>query len=76
MNQSRKQDDAPTFIALFFILLISFGLMGLTAMVLPQIVGFVIVVGGFMFLCSFHYLVWGRFMKIKPEENPADEQIE
>ena len=68
MNQPQKKDDGPTFIALIFILLISFGLMGMTAMVLPQIAGFVIVIGGFTFICAFHYLTWGRLLKVQPEE--------
>lgn len=74
MNQTSNQKDGPTFIALFFILLAIFGLIGMSAMILPQISALIIVLGGFFFLCAFHYVIWGRLMKIPKDDTPVDEQ--
>lgn len=65
--------NAATFIAMLALLATAFGLLGLAAMVMPQILGLLVVVGGFGFCVLFHYLVWGwwlsgRAARLQPEE--------
>lgn len=54
--------DGPTLLALFGLLLAAFALIGLAGLVLPQILGFAIVVGGFIIFGILQYLLWGRWL--------------
>jgi membrane protein YdbS with pleckstrin-like domain len=68
------QSNAATAIALFGLLLVGGALLGLTVLVLPQIVGLVAVVGGlFVIPIAFHYLVWGWWMSQMKDDDPDDE---
>lgn len=54
--------NAGAFGALFGLLLFAGFLMALTALVLPQAAGLVIVFGGFLGIFALHYLLWGCWL--------------
>lgn len=65
--------NAGTWIALFGLLLIAGALLGLAALVMPHLLGLIAVVGGFVFLTAFHYLVWGWWMSQMKDRTPEDD---
>lgn len=69
---SRRQSNWPTVLALFALLGAAFGLIGLTALVLPQVAGFVLVIGGFTLLGMLQYLIWGRWMSREIRRDDQD----
>ncbi len=72
---SHHQSNAATAIALLGLVLISAALLGLMAMVLPQLLGILIVILIFALPAAFHYLIWGwwlsqvRDQEIESEKN-------
>lgn len=72
---SRRQSDAPTILALIALIGAALGLIGLTALVLPQVGGLALVVGGFTILGMLQYLIWGRWMsrEIRRDDQDASE---
>ncbi|QDU37449.1 hypothetical protein Mal4_17620 [Maioricimonas rarisocia] len=74
-RRSRADDgsrNAATMLALLGLLLVSFGLLALTAMVLPQIAAVLLVIMGFVGIFAVHYLTWGRLMQSSREDEPAE----
>lgn len=68
------QSNAGTMIALFGLIVMGGAFLGLTALVLPQFLGLMLVVGGlFVVPALFHYLVWGWWMSQIKDENPDDD---
>lgn len=63
------QSNAATAIALFGLVLMGAALLGLMALVLPQLLGIVVVVLIFAVPAAFHYLVWGWWMSQMREED-------
>ncbi len=63
-DETRKRNLA-TYTALLGLMLMALGLLALSAMVLPQILGIVAVISGFVVFVAFHYLVWGHWMMLK-----------
>lgn len=73
-TQNSAQSNAATWIALFGLLLVGGALLGLTALVMPQFLGLIAVVGGlFVVPIAFHYLVWGWWMSQMKDDTPDDE---
>ena len=69
MSQSRRSDperNAATLLALMGIAAAGAGLLLLAALVIPQILGLVLVAGGFLVLCALHYVVWGWWLSKRP----------
>lgn len=66
-----QEKNSGTALALLGILLLAAMLLGLVALVLPQIVGLLLVVFGFFFLGVLHYLIWGWWLRVTPD--PKDE---
>jgi hypothetical protein len=69
------QSNAPTILALLGLLAIGAGLLGLIALVLPQVFGLLAVVLGFFAFGAIHYLLWGWWLRplpIKDENDPDD----
>lgn len=67
----RGQSNAATAIALFGLVLTGAALLGLMALVLPQLLGIVVVVLIFAVPAAFHYLAWGWWlsqMRVEDEE--------
>jgi hypothetical protein len=66
------QSNAPTILALLGLLGIGAGLLGLTALVLPQAFGLLAVVVGFFAFGAIHYLLWGWWLRPIPIEDETD----
>jgi hypothetical protein len=67
-----QQSDAPTILALLGLLAIAAALLGLVALVLPQIFGLLAVVLGFFAFGAIHYLLWGWWLRPVPiKDDPA-----
>jgi hypothetical protein len=66
------QSNAPTILALLGLLAIAAGLLGLVALVLPQIFGLLAVVLGFFAFGAIHYLLWGWWLRPIPFKDDAD----
>ena len=75
---SNGQSNAATAIALLGLLLISAALLGLMALVLPQLLGILIVILIFAVPAAFHYLVWGWWLsQARERERDAEgEDVE
>ena len=73
-SPSRNQSNAATAIALVGLLLISAALLGLMALVLPQLLGILIVILIFAVPAAFHYLIWGWWLsQVRDQEIDAKE---
>lgn len=57
------QSNAPTILALLALLATGAGLLGLTALVLPQAFGFLAVIVGFFAFGAINYLIWGWWLQ-------------
>jgi hypothetical protein len=68
---SDDQRNSATFAALVMVLLISAGLLGLVAFVLPQVLWIVVIVIGLGLSVVLHYVTWGRWLtsKLQDEED-------
>lgn len=67
---SDDQRNSATFAALAMLLLISAGLLGLVAFVLPQVLWLVVIVIGLGLSVVLHYMIWGRWLtsRLRDEE--------
>jgi len=71
---SNDQRNTATFAALTMVLLVVFGLVGLVAFVIPDVLLFVLVPVGLGILMVLHYLFWGRWLAATlREQEDADE---
>jgi hypothetical protein len=77
-SSSNGQSNAATAIALVGLLLISAALLGLMALVLPQLLGILIVILIFAVPAAFHYLIWGWWLsQVRDQEREAEgEKVE
>lgn len=64
--------NGPTLLALFALIAVALGLVGLSAMVLPQILGFAVVICGFVVIGLLQYVVWGRWLPRDPVDDDDD----
>lgn len=70
-----QQSNAPTILALLGLLAIAGGLLGLVALVLPQIFGLLAVVLGFFAFGAIHYLLWGWWLRpVHVEDEPESDE--
>lgn len=58
--------NAATCLALVGILIVAGGLLALTAMVLPQIRGLLLVAGGLGLFITLHFVTWGWWLSRAP----------
>ena len=60
----RRQADrnGATFVALFGMLLMGAAFIGMTALILPQIRGLILVFGGAIGFFVLHYILWGWWL--------------
>ena len=73
---SKEELDSATIIALCGVLALGGAILGLTAMVFPNVLALVALVAGFTGFIGVQYLLWGRWLTKKireEEENTADE---
>lgn len=68
----KEQSNAPTILALLGLLGVAAGLMGISALVLPQIFGLLAVVLGFFAFGAIHYLLWGWWMHPLPVDDESE----
>ena len=73
-SPSGSQSNAATAIALLGLLLISALLLGLMAMVLPQVLGILVVVLIFAVPAAIHYLVWWWWLSQACEREREEER--
>ena len=59
---TRNQSNAGTAIALAGMILLSAAMLGLMALVLPQLLGVLVVIMIFAVPAAFHYLIWGWWL--------------
>jgi len=59
---STESREAGTWGALVALLVVSFGLLGLIALVTPHLLGVVLVVGGLGGFVVMHYVLWGWWL--------------
>jgi hypothetical protein len=70
----QPQSNSGTILALFGVILIGGALLGLVALVMPQVMGIVVVVGGlFIVPLVLHYLTWGWWLSQMKDERAEDE---
>lgn len=75
-DRSKNEADQRTLIALLLLVFVSLMLLGLTALVMPALLGVVLVVGGMLIFGSAHYILWGwwlpRYLSRLPD--PDDDK--
>jgi hypothetical protein len=69
------QSNGPTILALLGLLIVGAGLLGLVALVLPQVFGLLAVVLGFFAFGAIHYLLWGWWMHPLPIKDDPDDDL-
>jgi CHASE2 domain-containing sensor protein len=69
---SQRSSNIATYLALIALVAFAGFLLALVAMVLPQAIGLIVVIGGMFFFGAFHYLVWGWWLT----ETPTEEEDE
>src|SRR5262245_31103678 len=69
LRMKPEQSNAATWIALFGLLVAAAGLLGLAALVLPELLGILLVAAIFFVPTVFHYLVWGRLISSTRDED-------
>ena len=65
------QSNVPTVLALLALLAVGIGLLGLTALVMPQAFGFLAVIVGFFAFGAINYLIWGWWLQPLPVEDES-----
>lgn len=74
-STSTARSDAATAIALLGLVILALGLLGLMALVLPQVLGIVVVILIFAVPAALHYLVWGWWMsQLREQEVEAEDE--
>ncbi|TWT57610.1 hypothetical protein KOR42_09720 [Thalassoglobus neptunius] len=66
--------NGGTWVALIALLLIAGSLIGITSLIMPQILGLVLVVAGFLFFIVLHYFTWGQWLTRYLEENSQEDE--
>lgn len=69
-----EPSNVPTVLALLGLLAVAAGLLGLSALVLPQVFGLLAVVLGFFAFGAIHYLLWGWWMRPISAEDEVESQ--
>jgi hypothetical protein len=68
------QSNVPTVLALLALLAAGIGLLGLTALVMPQAFGFLAVIVGFFAFGAINYLIWGWWLQPLPVEDESQPE--
>ena len=61
-DRSKSEADQRTLMALTLVVFAALLLLGLTALVVPALLGIVLVVGGMLLFGSAHYVLWGWWL--------------
>jgi hypothetical protein len=69
----RESRNTGTFAALLGLVVVSLFLLGIAALVVPQILGVVAVIALFLGIIPLHYVVWGWWLpKVLRDDDPPD----
>ena len=71
---SDDQRNSATFAALLMVFLVSGGLLGLIAFVMPQVLWLGLIAAGLGLSVVVHYFVWGRWLSSVLREESDDEK--
>ena len=73
---SHDQRNTATFSAMAIVVFVSLGLLGLVALVLPQVLWILLIAAGMGLFAVLHYVLWGRWLtaKLREEEERSDNQ--
>ena len=73
---SHDQQNTATFSAMAIVVFVSLGLLGLVALVLPQVLWILLIAAGMGLFAVLHYVLWGRWLtaKLRKEEEQSDKQ--
>lgn len=72
-DRSKNAADQRTLVALSLLVFVAVLLLGLTALVMPALLGVVLVVGGMLLFGSAHYVLWGWWLPRYLNRNRAAE---
>jgi hypothetical protein len=72
---SDAQQNAATCLAMFGLLAMGLALIGFTALVLPQIRGLLLVVGGIAAFILLHYVTWGHWLSNQPPPDDGEPEL-
>ena len=75
----KSEADARTFAALVMMIVVAHSLLGVMALVLPQLLGVVLIVAGFVWFAVMHYVLWGWWLSgylQRQAERDAQEERE
>ncbi len=73
-DRIKGEADQRTLMALTLVVFASLMLLGLTALVMPALLGIVLVVGGMLLFGSAHYVLWGWWLpRFLNRNRDADE---
>ena len=73
-DRTKGEADQRTLMALTLVVFASLMLLGLTALVMPALLGIVLVVGGMLLFGSAHYVLWGWWLpRFLNRNRDADE---
>ena len=67
------QRNTATFSALALVIFLGLGLLGLVALVLPQVLWMLLIAAGMGLFAVLHYVLWGRWLtaKLRDAEPPS-----
>ena len=69
MSRNNPNSTSATLIALFGLCITGLALLGLMALVLPDVIWIVVVAGVFAGFLAMHYLVWGHWLTNRLRRN-------
>lgn len=75
-GEDKAEADSRTFAALFGLVFLGLGMLAVTAIVFPNLLGIFTVVGVFAFLVVLQYFLWGRWLGnyLKQQEEAERQQ--
>ena len=76
-QSARQAADQRTLLALMLIVMSALALLALMALVMPQFLGLIVVVGGMILFGTAHYVTWGwwlpRYLRRQEQNTAASE---
>ena len=75
MKRNPDSHDGATLFALFGVLAVALGVLGISALVLPNLFGIPAILVSMVLFGAFHYVVWGRRLTRRlGQSDPDDDQ--
>lgn len=77
VRRSGGGSNAATWLALAGLAVVSVGLLGLAALVMPQVLGIVLVLAILFLPAVFHYFIWGKWLsEMRDDSDEAGQEDE